>query len=274
MQGSSRGSMATVRGRLDDVLASTATAGSGRADLAAALFTIVDLLDANGPLRRGLTDPSQPGEAKVALVVRLLQGKVVAQALGLVSDAVRLRWSRSRDLVDALDELAVGAVVADAEATGAVDRLEDELFRFERTVAGAPALASALTDRTASADRRVALVDSLVSGKVTSQTETLLRRAVRTPRGRNLSAALAGFGRLAADRRQQLVARVRVAAPLDPAHRQRLLAALTALYGKQLHLNVDLDPDVLGGIRVEVAGEVLDGSIARRLDDVRRRLAG
>jgi F-type H+-transporting ATPase subunit delta len=276
MQGSSRGSLVAARERLDAILSPGGTAAGAldRAQTGSGLFGVVDLLDANGPLRRGLTDPSQPGDAKAALVARLISGKVAAEVLDLVADAVRSRWSRSRDLADALEELAVSSVTADAEAAGTVDRLEDELFRFERTVAASAELTAALTDRTASVERRTALVDDLVSGKVSPQTRTLLHRALVAPRGRNLSAVLAEYGRLAAARREQSVAHVRVAAPLDPGHRQRLATALAALYGKRVHLNVEVDPQVLGGIRVEVGGEVLDGSIATRLDDVRRRLAG
>ena len=79
--------------------------------------------------------------------------------------------------------------------------------------------------------------------------------------------------RLAADYRNKLVAHVRVALPLEPKQRERLTAALSELYGKRVHLNVDVDPSVLGGIRVEIGDEVLDGTVARRLDDVRRQLA-
>jgi F-type H+-transporting ATPase subunit delta len=79
---------------------------------------------------------------------------------------------------------------------------------------------------------------------------------------------------VAARRREQLVARVIVALPLDEAHRERLSQALQRMYGRHVHLNVDVDPEVLGGIRVEIGDEVLDGTVARRLDDARRRLAG
>jgi F-type H+-transporting ATPase subunit delta len=41
-----------------------------------------------------------------------------------------------------------------------------------------------------------------------------------------------------------------------------------------MHLNLDVDPEVLGGIRVQVGDEVINGSIADRLDDAGRRMAG
>jgi F-type H+-transporting ATPase subunit delta len=285
MQGSSRQSAAAARERLDVLLGPAggpvgarargrARAASPADEVGSALFGVVDLLDSSGPLRRGLTDPAQPGEAKAALVARLLDGKVPATVVELVAATARARWARSRDLGDALEELAVTALVAGAEIAGSVDRLEDELFRFERAVAGDTELAAALTDRSAAAVRKRVLVDDLVGGKVVDQTLALLHRAVLTPRGRSLDAVLGDYGRLAARRRQRLVARVRVAAPLLPAHRERLAASLARMYGHPVQLNVDVDPDVLGGIRVEIGDEVLDGTVARRLDDVRRRLAG
>jgi F-type H+-transporting ATPase subunit delta len=71
-----------------------------------------------------------------------------------------------------------------------------------------------------------------------------------------------------------VVATVRVARPLDKADQKRLAEVLGQQYSTTVHLNVVVDPDVLGGIRVEIGDEVIDGTIASRLDDARRRLAG
>jgi len=109
---------------------------------------------------------------------------------------------------------------------------------------------------------------------VAPETWRLVRRAVQAPRGLNRDTALGGYGQVAAHRRDQLVAHVVAALPLDEAQRGRLEEALRRAYGKAVHLNVDVDPDVLGGIRVEIGDEVLDGTVVRRLDDARRRLAG
>jgi F-type H+-transporting ATPase subunit delta len=61
--------------------------------------------------------------------------------------------------------------------------------------------------------------------------------------------------------------------PLSDQHKQRLGAALAKPYGKKVHLNLDVDPEVLGGIRVQVGDEVINGSIADRIEDAGRRLA-
>ncbi len=271
MQGSSRESLAAAQERLTALLG---TAGTDGAAIGAALFGVIDVLDGSPALRRALTDPSNSADAKAALAQRLLEGKASTDVVELVAGLARARWSRGRDLGDAAEELAAEAVLFAAEDAGRADRVEDELFRFERLVDGDPALARALADRAAPAQSKAELLERLVGDKVAPETFALVRRAVLAGRGLHLANALERYIRLAASRREQLVAHVKVARPLEPAHRDRLAAALKNLYGKAVQLNVDVDPDVLGGIRVEVDDEVLDGTVARRLDDVRRRLAG
>ena len=270
MQGTSRGSLVAAQERLETLLGAP---GTDRFAIGDALFAVTGVLDSSASLRRALTDPSRDGEAKAALVVRLLDAKVDGAVVDLVAGLARSRWARSRDLADAVEQLAVTAVVASAQAAGELDRLEDELFRFRRTVDGDPELRSALTDRTASGERKATLVSDLIEAKVAPATLRLARQAVLASRGLRLDAVLTTYGEVAAKRREQLVAHVVAALPLDHVQRERLAAALARKYGHQVQLNVDVDPDVLGGIRVEIGDEVLDGTIARRLDDARRRLA-
>lgn len=100
-----------------------------------------------------------------------------------------------------------------------------------------------------------------------------MTRLVTAPRGRSLEAGLESLSKLAAERRSRLVAVVTTAVPLSDPQKQRLGAALAKLYGRPMHLNIDVDPEVLGGIRVQVGDEVINGSIADRLDDATRRMA-
>ena len=91
------------------------------------------------------------------------------------------------------------------------------------------------------------------------------------PRGRSLEA---GLGVPVQARRRapgSSVAVVTSAVPLSDAQKQRLGAALAKLYGRKMHLNLDVDPEVLGGIRVQVGDEVINGSLADRLEDASRR---
>ncbi|HET8615905.1 MAG TPA: F0F1 ATP synthase subunit delta [Actinomycetales bacterium] len=272
MQGTSRESFAAAQDRLESLLRQQPAAA--RAAVGDALFAVTQLLDANAGLRRALTDPSRQGADKAALVSRLLTGQVPDDVVDLVAGVARARWSRARDVADATDLLARSSVLAAAQAEGRLDTVEDELFRFGRTVYGAPELRDVLTDRTVAGERKAALVEDLLRGKVAAETLRLVRQAVLAPRGSRLDALLDEYGRIAAERREQRVAHVVVASPLDESQRDRLVAALSRLQGHPVHLNVDVDPGVLGGIRVEIGDEVLDGTVSRRLEDARRALAG
>ncbi|AEW96551.1 MULTISPECIES: F0F1 ATP synthase subunit delta [Streptomycetaceae] len=271
MTGASRGALAAARERLDALTDNTAVDAAG---LAEDLAAVTALLDREIPLRRTLTDPAQPGEAKAGLVQRLLAGQVGGETVELVSGMVRSRWSVARDLVDAVEELASLADLIAAERSGALDDVEDELFRTARIIAGSTELRAALSDRAASGEAKGELVRRLLGGKADPVTVRLVARLVTHPRGRSLEAGLDALSKLAAARRGRMVAVVRTAVPLSDEQKQRLGGVLAKLYGRQVHLNLDVDPEVLGGISVRVGDEVIDGTVASRLSEASRRLAG
>ncbi|MFD0270618.1 F0F1 ATP synthase subunit delta [Streptomyces sp. NPDC127106] len=271
MNGASREALHASRERLDALTDNTSV---DAAKLAGELAAVTALLDREVSLRRVLTDPAQPGEAKAELAARLLGGQVSGETLDLVSGMVRSRWSQSRDLVDALEELADTADLTAAQKAGALDDVEDEIFRFGRIVASNTELRAALTDRKATASAKGELLRSLLGGKANATTERLVTRLVTHPRGRSLEAGLESLSKLAAERRDRMVATVTTAVPLSDVQKQRLGAVLAKLYGRQMHLNCDVDPAVLGGIVVQVGDEVIDGSSANRLAEAARRMAG
>ncbi|MBV7700435.1 F0F1 ATP synthase subunit delta [Streptomyces sp. TRM70350] len=270
MNGASREALAAARERLDALTDSTSVDAARLADELAA---VTALLDREVSLRRVLTDPAQAGEAKAELVQRLLGAQVGGETADLVAGMVRSRWSQSRDLVDALEVLASTADLTAAQQNGTLDNVEDELFRFGRIVASSTELRAALTDRKATASAKSELLRSLLGGRAAPATERLVTRLVTAPRGRSLEAGLESLSKLAADRRDRMVAVVTSAVPLSDVQKQRLGAVLAKLYGRQMHLNLDVDPEVVGGIRVQVGDEVINGSLADRIADAERRLA-
>ncbi|MFJ4694943.1 F0F1 ATP synthase subunit delta [Streptomyces sp. NPDC088766] len=270
MNGASREALAAARERLDALTDNTSV---DAAQLAAELAAVTALLDREVSLRRVLTDPAQSGEAKAELAQRLLGTQISGTAADLVAGLVRSRWSQSRDLVDALEQLADVADLTAAQRAGTLDDVEDELFRFGRIVTSNVELRAALTDRKATASAKGELLRSLLGGRADAATERLVTRLVTAPRGRSLEAGLESLSKLAAARRDRMVAVVTSAVPLSDPQRQRLGAALAKLYGRTMHLNLDVDPEVLGGIRVQVGDEVINGSLADRIEDVARRMA-
>jgi len=270
MRGASRASLAEAKERLAAVLSDGADPGQ----LSDELFAVTGLLDAEVGLRRTLSDPTRPAGAKTGLIESLLSSRVAPATVSLVAELVSEHWSEPADLPDALEQLAVLAMVEAADKARKLDDLEDELFRFGRVVNGEPELRSALSSPFVAAERKRELLGALLDGKVTEQTMRLVTQAAAAGRGRSLDASLEEYAQLAAQRRDRLVAEVHVAAALSQERRRRLARALAASYGRDVHLNVVLDPRVIGGMTVQIADELIDGSVATRLAGLRRKLAG
>lgn len=263
-----------LRGASADAYTAVAAAlpGSGTAGTVGEdLFAVADLLRAEGGLRRVATDHSVDGEAKADLLRSVLSGKVHDDSLVVVTTAVAQRWTASRDLADALERLGVVSVVRSAGDDA--ERLEDELFAFGQVVKQNPDLRDALSDPVRSRADKAALVRDLVGSKALPATVVLAQQALSGSH-RTVGVALTDYQKVAADVRNQSLAVVRVARPLADADRQRLADALSRTYGREVSLNVVVDPDVIGGIRVEIDDEVIDGTVSSRLDDARRKLAG
>jgi F-type H+-transporting ATPase subunit delta len=271
MTGASREALAAARERLD---ALTARASVDPTALADELAAVTALLHREPSLRRALTDPAQPGETKAGLARRLLGDQLGADSVDLVSGMVRARWSQSRDLVDALEELADTADLTAAERDGSLDDVEDELFRFGRIAEGSSELRAALASRVSARGAKAELLHTLLGGRAKPVTERLVTRLVTAPRGRSLEGGIESLSKRAAARRGRTVAEVVSAVPLSEAQKRRLADALARIYGRPVHLNLDVDPAVLGGVRVRVGDEVINGSIADRLDEANRRMAG
>jgi F-type H+-transporting ATPase subunit delta len=273
MQGASREALRNALARFRErVLGLPDGAGSG--EVSEGLYAVAALLDREPSLRRALTDPASTRGARQQLVERLLGGQLAPLPLSVVRDLVAERWSSPGDLRDAIERLAADSALRAAEGEGALDDVEDELFRFARLLEREPALRAALTDPGLPDDRKTALLRMLLEGKAHATTLRLVEVAVTRRRRRSLEAALDDLVELAAARRERYVAQVRVARPLDPEQETRLAASLTRIYAREVQLQVDVDPAVLGGIEVRVGDEVIDGTVSRRLQDARRSLAG
>jgi len=270
LQAASRESLADLNARLDVFVDQVGAADLDR--LADQLFSVARLLSGETTLRRHLADPAVAEDARTGLVERLLGGKLDRPALEAVAVAVAARWSRPVDLVNALESLARNAALGSAEKGERLDDVEDELFRFGRILDREPELARLLADTGRPLEGRLGLLDRLLSGKVTPTTATLLRQAVSLPRGRHLDVIAEELAELAAARRELSVARVTTPVRLTPDQEQRLTGSLSRLYGRPMSLQVELDESLLGGLVVRVGGEVIDGSVAGRIEAARRHL--
>jgi F-type H+-transporting ATPase subunit delta len=268
MRGTSADSLQSLTGALGSVVD-----GGGPVQVADDLFAASDVLRREPSLRRVVTDVSVPSKAKADLVRQLFAGQVSDAALEMLTRAVDLRWSATRDLGDALEQVAVIAVVKGADRAGRADTLEDELFEFGLVVEDNPDLRDALSDRTRSAADKRALVHRLLDGKASEHTIRLVEQAL-SGTYRNVALALEAYRRIASEHRDRLVAVVRVADDMGDKELQRLESALAGHYGRPVHANVRRDPEVVGGVKVEIGDDVIDGTVASRLSEAQRLLAG
>ena len=253
-----------------------ATVDSTEGDLGAVgdeLFSVAAAFDDTPAVRRILTDPSTEADARSGVAASLLGDKVSASTLAIVDTAARGRGTGGRALSDASVVAGLAAHVAAAARAGSLDTVETELFEAQRLIDGERELRATLSDRTIPAERKATLVETIFGGKVAAATLALLRQAAACRTG-SFDAVLERFADEVAARRSRTLAEVRSAAPLADGELDRLQTALSAKYGRPVHVNTIVDPTIVGGLKVSIGDDVIDGTIAGRLEDARRQLAG
>lgn len=272
MQAASRESYAAALEQLN-----AQARGTGGGDLTRVgeeLLAVAGLLAREPGLRRALADPSRPGEQRSALALSLLGDRVSATTGELVGTLTTGRWSTVHDLLDATELLGIEAFLASAERDGNLGEVEDALFRFRQVVAAEPALAAALGDTSAEVDRRRELVRQLLTGKTGPVAVRLAEVAVAGFGGRVFDAALIRLVELAAARRDRELAYVTVAAPLAESDEELLGTILSRMYGRDISVRLTVDPELVGGMRVQVGHDLYDGTVRRRLTDIYGAVVG
>ncbi|MBK8463006.1 MAG: F0F1 ATP synthase subunit delta [Nigerium sp.] len=241
------------------------------AALAGELFSVVDALGAQATLRRALSDPSTPDEARAQLAESLFGRRLGGAAVAVIAEAARARWGAPSSFVAALERQGVRALLRTVQAEGRLDELEDQLFKVERLVEANPELSRALGDRLTPLEGRQRLLGDLIDGRVGAATAQLARRAIAA-RQRTFGLTVDSYLTMAAEQRERAIATVTTATALTDEQKARLRAALSRQVGRDVNLRVVLDPAVIGGVRVSLGDEVIEGTVAARLDDAQRKL--
>ena len=269
--GSSRQSLVAARAQLDAAVKG-ATAASA-SELSAQLFFAAEVFATNSSLRRAFTDASRDGSSKSALVKDLFGSKISSTASDLLAAVAGLRWSAAGDLVVVIEQLAIEAEASAANLDGALDRLETELFEVSRVIADNFELRKALVGN-GSVDAKRVLIADVLSKSASASTVKLAVALVTSLRGRSIEAAFADYLFGLANRRNRLIALVRVATEITDAQKSRLAAAIEKQVGQPISINIQVDSSILGGVSVKFADELVDGSISNRLAGAGRALAG
>ncbi|MCF6387328.1 F0F1 ATP synthase subunit B/delta [Mycobacterium sp. MBM] len=270
LRAASREALANLVAEFDTLAGTDGAAGGLDADgltsLADDLAGVAGLLIKQTSLTKHLAEPADTAAAKVALVDKLLTGKIGEPALKLVRTAVSQRWSVEANLIDGIEHIARLALLQRAQAANEVDEVEDQLFQFGRVLDAEPRLSALLSDYTTDAAGRIALLDKVVgAGSGNSTAAALLSQTVGLLRGERADEAVIDLAELAVARRGEVVAHVSAAADLTDAQRDRLATVLTRIYGHPVSVQLHVDPELLGGLSITVGDEVIDGSIASRL---------
>lgn len=271
MQGSSRVSLTEVQ----EFLASQYN-DAASSDLSASgdtLLSLVAVLADQRSLRTTLADSSIGEQAKTGIVDKLL-GEQSTLAISTIKNVVSKRWSSDADFVDAVEYAGDSLILMAAEKDGHIGAVEEEVFRFGRAIDANADLQMALTDPASSASQKSGIVRTLLEGKSNEATVKIVGHAVESLRGRRVQDVVAGLSKLAADRRGQTIAEVRSAIELSDEQRTRLAAVLAKQVGREVELNVIVDPTIVGGLQVLINDELIDGSASSKLEQARRRLAG
>jgi len=268
--GSSRASILTLRKSLADLVSKQSATEATQ--FSADLFTVLTVLSSSVGLRRALTDNSRDAASKAELISNIFGKNVTEAAKTLFSQAVALRWSNPAEIADAVENLAVESTCASTDKSGELELLEIQLFDFARVLIANPEFRQALNTASDTDSNKLALLESVVAGKYSLLTINLLKRVVVLRRGRSIDATLATYSHYVSNSRNRLVAHVKTAIALTEGQTSALIAALTKQMGREVHINIEIDPKVLGGISIRYADDVIDGTVVNRLAEASRAL--
>ena len=269
MRGTSSTSFAEVLRRAE---AAFAADGAAPETAAEELFSVADAIDSSNQLVRTLSDAGRPAAVKEAAVRSLFDGRVGPRTLELTLDVVQRRWSEQEDILDALELLGVSTLLDLALREGVLEQVEGELFEVSRLIDGSGELTAALDGARDEPGRRAALLRTLLDGRAHPLAIAIAARAVGRRSELKPARRVEDFARFAADRRRRAFAEVSSAIPLSEPQQARLSAVLAGIYGREVQLNLNVDPDVVGGLRIQVGDDIFDATVLARLSRARSTL--
>lgn len=237
------------------------------------LFTITKVLDDSIQLERALTDPSRPVADKVAVLKELLGDNAHPMTMEIMTDLVSRRWSRARDIANAVEDFGVDAMMYYADATDAPLQVSIELSELHSALLNLPVVRAKLYDYQATSEARVKLFREVFSGKTLNKvTMRLAEHATCNLRRRRYLETIQWLINKFSRHMGESMVTVTTATPLKKEQIKRLVEVYSAKVGRQVHINSVVDPTVLGGMRIQVGDEVTDNTVVAQLQNLHRKV--
>ncbi len=237
------------------------------------LFTITKVLDDSIQLERALTDPSRPVADKVAVLKELLGDNAHPMTMEIMTDLVSRRWSRARDIANAVEDFGVDAMMYYADATDATLQVSIELSELHSALLNLPVVRTKLYDYQATSEARVKLFREVFSGKTLNKvTMRLAEHATCNLRRRRYLETIQWLINKFSRHMGESMVTVTTATPLKKEQIKRLVEVYSAKVGRQVHINSVVDPTVLGGMRIQVGDEVTDNTVVAQLQNLHRKV--
>jgi len=172
---------------------------------------------------------------------------------------------------------AAAAIYADsllelATAAGQAQAVNEELAQLAELWRREPVFADLMRSAAIDSTARAESIRRVFSGRLSTLVLNLLLVLNRRHRTMTLPQVCRSYRLKLEDRLNQQEALVTSAVPLEEPHRQRLREHLKRLIGKDPILVERVDPDLLGGLRIQVADRLFDASVRQQLIGMRRAL--
>ncbi|MCW5936465.1 MAG: ATP synthase F1 subunit delta [Fimbriimonadaceae bacterium] len=159
-----------------------------------------------------------------------------------------------------------------AKKQGIVKSVEDDLALIGTVTSNTPGFRRFLNDPSAPQATKLSLFEKAFSDRVTATTMGFLRLVLEKGREDSLDLVRYAFVELRREDEGVVRAVVTTTRDLSEEERRRIVDRLTRASGKTIEAEFEIDPSLIGGIRVAYASYVLEGSVKGALDRMRERL--
>jgi F-type H+-transporting ATPase subunit delta len=176
-------------------------------------------------------------------------------------------------MISGVAERYAGSLYELASEAGAVAKVEADLARFEALLDGSEDLRRLIESPVFSSDEQFKAISAIVDkAKIGGLTANFLRVVARNRRLFAVPGMVRAFGRIAAAARGEVVADVISAHDLTAAQKSELATTLKGVAGKDVSINLTIDPSLLGGLVVKIGSRQIDTSLKTKLASLKLAL--